>query len=140
MEPEDLKEVVEWLNELVPATVPFVLRKDDSTIVADGVSFPPAGGSKVVVNWRDGTSMTAVWGKMIDMIAANNNGGRFEVEFVPVSAMITALLDVLEIDPEEQAGESDEHALGWAQAINAVRESIVESLLDGTDDEESPDE
>lgn len=142
------EQISAWLENLVPAATPFVLRRNEDVtgvsgtgIVADGAWFPAAGNSKAVVRWRGERGSTVVWDNIQHVREIHGHDGRTTVEFTPVGDLIAALKAVMAIAKSPgspstvssfQRGQDD----GWDQALDEVRRAISDAICDLHDHDE----
>lgn len=141
------EKITPWLDALIPAAQPFVLRRTEDVtgvsgtgIVADGAWFPAAGGSKAVVRWRGERGSTVVWDDLQHVRQIHGHNGRTTIEFTPVGDLIKALKAVMAIEKAPGVrsastftnGQDD----GWNQALDEVHQAITDAICDLHDHEE----
>lgn len=104
----------EHLAQLVPAAIPFVLRRTtDATgisgtgVVADGVRFPDG---RVATRWRDsqGVAQTCVWDRLSHVRQIHGHNGATSIQMMPTGNLIDALYGVLRELKEAVEGASVE--------------------------------
>lgn len=134
------EQITAWLENLVPATQPFILRRNEDVtgvsgtgIVADGAWFPAAGGGKAVVRWRGDRGSTVVWDNVNHVQDIHGHDGRTKVEFTPVGDLVAALKAVMAIgraEPEPGDRYVGSQFDGWDQAIDEVHRAIADAICD----------
>lgn len=142
--------ITAYLDTLTPAASPFVLRRNHDVtgvsgtgIVADGVLFPAAGGSKAVVRWRGERGSTVVWDNLRHVQEIHGHDGATVVKLIPVDELIRALKTVAAIEPavDLPLAEADDfdhgQVAGWNEALAEVRQAITDAIeaLHGHGDE-----
>lgn len=133
--------ITSYLDSLTPAASPFVLRRHHDVtgvsgtgIVADGVLFPAAGGSKAVVRWRGERGSTVVWDSLRHVQEIHGHDGATVVELIPVGELIRALKAVAAIEPavDLPLAEADDfdhgQVAGWNEALAEVRQAITGAI------------
>lgn len=145
----DTSKIRAWLDALLPAVSPFVLRrKEDVTgvsgtgVVADGVLFPAAGQSVCVVRWRGDQGSTVVWDRLEDVKAIHGHDGRTAIEVMPVGELIGALKETIDIADLAADRDADPHVRGycegWNEALAEVHAAIAAAIEDLHDHEAEP--
>lgn len=135
----DTDKIRAWLEGLLPAASPFVLRRNEDVtgvsgtgIVADGAIFPAAGKSVCVVRWRGERGSTVVWDHLGHVKDIHGHDGRTVVELVPVGELIAALREVTDIGDLATASNCDErtrgYCEGWNEALAEVHSAIAEAI------------
>jgi hypothetical protein len=133
------EKITAWLDGLLPAASPFVLRRHEDVtgvsgtdVVADGVMFPAAGKSVCVVRWRGERGSTVVWDHLGHVKEIHDHDGRTQIELVPVGELIAALKAVMAIEPEAGSASSAEcwRVEGWNEAVAEVRAAIADAIED----------
>lgn len=149
----DTDPITAYLDTLLPAASPFVLRRHEDVtgvsgtgIVADGVLFPAAGASKAIVRWRGERGSTVVWDTLRHVQEIHGHDGRTTVELIPVSELIHALKAIAAIpDASINDGGADDleycgAVAGYNDALADVRQAITDAIeaLHGHDEEPTP--
>ncbi|MFF0143564.1 hypothetical protein ACFYRN_45175 [Streptomyces sp. NPDC005227] len=125
-----------WLDTLIPAASPFVLRRHHDVtgvsgtgIVADGVVFPAAGKSVTVLRWRGDRGSTVVWDNVGHAKEIHGHDGNTVIELVPVDDLVKALKAVMAIVPASRARYGDTEAVdGWNDALGEVHAAIHDAV------------
>jgi hypothetical protein len=131
--------ITAYLDTLVPAASPFILRRHHDVtgvsgtgIVADGVLFPAAGKSKAIVRWRGERGSTVVWDHIGHVKEIHGHDGATVVELIPVDELIAALKAVAAIGGiavSDAGSSSDWHeAIGYNEALADVRQAITDAI------------
>ncbi|GAA1977202.1 hypothetical protein [Kitasatospora viridis] len=131
--------ITAYLDTLTPTAQPFVLRRHEDVtgisgtgVVADGVLFPTAGGSKAVVRWRGERGSTVIWDHLRHVHEIHGHDGRTTVELVPIDELIAALKAVATIRPALGLVSASQFVRGqdsgWDQALAEVRRTITVAI------------